>query len=33
MMQGLTSLKSDKINGHLAWKPVYIFDRISLISS
>jgi len=27
------SLKSDKNNGNLTWRPIYIFDRISIISS
>ena len=27
------SLKSDKNNGHFIWRPIFIFDHISLISS
>ena len=27
------SLKSDKNNGHFTWRPIYIYDYISLISS
>jgi len=27
------SLKSDKNNGHFTWRPIYIFDHISLSSS
>jgi hypothetical protein len=27
------SLKSDKNNGHYTWRPVYIFDHVSLSSS
>jgi len=26
-------LKSDKDNGYFTWRPIYIFDHISLISS
>ena len=26
------SLESDKNKGHFTWRPIYIFDRISLIS-
>jgi len=27
------SLKSNKSNGYFTWKPIYVFDRISLSSS
>jgi len=27
------SLKSDKNTGYFTWRPIYIFDRISLTSS
>jgi len=27
------SLKSDKNNGYFTWRPIYIFDQISLNSS
>jgi len=27
------SLKSDKNNGYITWRPMYVFDHISLISS
>jgi len=26
-------LKSDKNNGYVTWRPIYIFDHIALISS
>jgi len=29
----LVSLKQDKNNGYFIWRPIYIFDRFSLISS
>jgi len=27
------SLKSDKNNGYFTWRPIYIYDHISVISS
>ena len=27
------SLKSDKYNGHITWRPMYLYDHISLNSS